>query len=272
MELAVSNIAWNVEKDRAVIDILASYRIAAIEVAPTKYWPAPCAPSVENVQQVRSFWESAGLRVRAMQSMLFGMPQLNIFQAGQAAETRDYLHRILDVGSNLGATRFVFGSPRNRDPGGLEERAARSLAVDFFRGLALVAADLGAVVCIEPNPKEYGCRFLTNSSEALTVAREVNHPGFGINLDSGIMLLNGESPDEVVPAVAPWLKHFHVSHPHLLPVVDDGPVNHALFAAALRSARYEGCVSVEMRCSGDFAEDLRRLKAACGVLNKHYRG
>ncbi len=215
--------------------------------------------------------ERAGAPIRAMQALLFGMPKLSIFEGPMIAETRDYLRRILQIGAALGAQRFVFGSPKNRDRGQLSESAARQMAVDFFRGVAETAAALGVVFCIEPNPPVYQCNFMTNTAEALAVVQAVNHAGLGIHLDTGIMYLNGESFEAAISAATPWLKHFHVSHPQLAAVADGDVIDHATIARALAANDYSGMVSVEMRSAENPADNLVRLDAACEVLNRHYR-
>lgn len=271
MVLCVSNIAWTADQDQAAAEILSQHAIEAVEVAPTKYWPAPCAPTADELERCKRFWNAQGVPVRAMQALLFGMPKLSIFEPQMIPDTRDYLRRILQLGAALGAQRFVFGSPKNRDRGGMNPSAAERMAVDFFRGVAETAAELGVVFCIEPNPPAYQCNFMTNTAEALAVVQAVNHAGLGIHLDTGIMYLNGESFEAAISAARPWLKHFHVSHPQLAAVADGDVIDHAGIARALKAHDYSGMVSVEMRSAENPADNLVRLDAACEVLNRHYR-
>jgi sugar phosphate isomerase/epimerase len=271
MKLCVSNIAWAADQDEPAAEILRERGIDAVEIAPTKYWPAPCAPADAEIARVRQFWQAQELPIAAMQSLLFGMPNCSIFEPAAVDETRDYLVRILEIGAALGARRFVFGSPKNRDRGRLGLAEANRLAIAFFRPLAETASRLGVILCLEPNPPEYYCNFMTNTSEALAVVAAVDHPGLGLHLDSGIMSLNGESFAEAVAAAGPHLKHFHVSHPQLAGVAEGGPVDHAKVARALRINHYGGTVSVEMRGGEVPAENLARIVAACEVLNRHYR-
>src|SRR6476646_1968884 len=115
MKVCVSNIAWTADQEEAAADILRQFAIDYVEVAPTKYWQAPCAPSDREIAQCKQFWNERHVPIRAMQSLLFGMPQLDIFRPDVAAETRDYLEQIVRLGAALGAKRYVFGSPKNRD-------------------------------------------------------------------------------------------------------------------------------------------------------------
>jgi D-psicose/D-tagatose/L-ribulose 3-epimerase len=271
MRLCVSNIAWDSDQDEVAADILASQGIDAVEIAPTKYWPAPCKPTAEDIDRRKQFWTKRRIPIRALQALLFGMPRLNIFDPNAITETREYLTQILTIGAALGAQRFVFGSPKNRDRGDLSESDAFRLAVEFFSPVAEAAQRLGVVFCIEPNPPEYACNFMTNTVEALAVVKAVDHPGIGLHLDTGIMTLNRESAVDAIDLAENRLCHFHISAPQLAAVTEDGVVNHTAIANALHRNDYTGAVSVEMRSSGIPVENLTRLKVACEVLNRHYR-
>ncbi len=271
MKLCVSNIAWAAEEEDAAAKILHERGVSAVEIAPTKYWPAPCAPPENKVKSCRELWAAREVPVRAMQALLFGMPNLSIFRPEVVGETRDYLQRILRIGAAVGAERFVFGSPKNRDRGSLSTAEANRLAAEFFRPIAETALELGVVFCLEPNPTAYNCNFMTNTDEALAVVEAVDHPGLGLHLDSGIMFLNGESVETAINSAGPRLFHFHVSHPQLAPVCNDGPIDHAAISRALRAHNYGGMVSVEMRSADEPGQNLIRLEAACDVLDRHYR-
>lgn len=271
MKLCVSNIAWTADQEETAAEILREYAIDYVEVAPTKYWQAPCTPTDVETERCKQFWDERQVPIRAMQSLLFGMPQLDIFKPDVASETRDYLEQILKLGAALGAKRFVFGSPKNRDRGELSVSEANRIAVEFFWPLAESAQELGVVFCLEPNPVVYQCNFMMNTAEALAVVNSIDHPGVGLHLDSGIMCLNGESFEAAIVEAAPRLAHFHVSHPQLAGVVDGGPVDHAGIARALRAIEYAGITSVEMRPAENPADNLPRLRAACEVLDRHYR-
>jgi sugar phosphate isomerase/epimerase len=101
-----------------------------------------------------------------MQALLFGTRGLNLF--GDAA-TRNamlvHLDAVCRIGAGLGATRLVFGSPKNRDRTGLSDAQAETLAIDFFRRLGDIAGNHRVQVCLEPNPPCYGANFMITSAE-----------------------------------------------------------------------------------------------------------
>ena len=52
MKFAISNIAWERTEDNAVGALLKERAVAAVELAPTKYWPAPSNPSADELARV----------------------------------------------------------------------------------------------------------------------------------------------------------------------------------------------------------------------------
>lgn len=218
-----------------------------VELAPSKVWADPALVPIELVHSYRAFWSKRGLSVIALQALLFNRPELKVFgDDGTTAATKAYLKRIIRLAAELGAKVLVFGSPRQRTIGGLDRAAARRLAVEFFFEVGESAREHGVQFCIEPNPPEYGCDFVTGALEGLELVKEVNNPGFRLHLDAGAMTINGEDYERVLPLCMPYLAHFHVSEPHLEPV-GSRLVDHQRVAAALRASGYKHWVSIEMR-------------------------
>ena len=270
MKPCISNIAWDTSQDDDVAAILTRYDIQAVELAPTKYWPAGTEPSEDDVDQLRERWQQRGMEIVALQALLFGRPELNLLgDEALRGATVAQLIRVVTLGSRLGARRFVLGSPKNRDRTGLELAEAHARAREGLAAIGTAAAKLGGILAIEPNPPQYGCNFLTTTEEAAELLEELPTPGLGLHLDTGIMHLGGEDPAAAITLGLPRLCHFHVSEPQLA-TVGSGAVDHAHAARCLRSAGYEGYVSVEMRPGSSPAESLQNVEQACALLREHY--
>ncbi len=270
LQAAISNIAWDPSQDAEVAELLHEFGIRAIECAPTKYFPKPLEATPEEIDRVRQAWQDRGISIVAMQALLFGQPQLQLLKTPESRkECVDYTAGILRLGARLGAKRYVFGSPKNRDSRELsaEHIARESLAA--WQELARVAAELGIVFCLEPNPAAYDCNFVLLTTEAFDEAERVKSAGFGINLDTGIMLLNGEDPAVTIPRVISQVQHVHISEPSLAPVGRD-VINHKLIASLLREHGYDGHVSIEMRSAPENEQNLTQLRTACHVLRDFY--
>jgi D-psicose/D-tagatose/L-ribulose 3-epimerase len=255
MKLAVSNIAWPHDQDSVAADLLVTHGVRGIEIAPTKAWPDPTIATDAEIDAYRCFWADRGLEIVAAQSLLFGRPDLTLFDAVTVRErTIEYLRRIIRLCGRLGAKSLVFGSPKNRLVGKQDRAAVWPIALELFTRLGEMAATEGTCVVMEANPREYGADFIVRAAEAIDLVRAVSHPGFRLHLDTACMTLAGDAPAETISAGFDVLRHFHVSEPHL-GVVGMGAVRHTAFAAALRDHGYDGWVSIEMREGQRFAPE-----------------
>lgn len=267
MNLAFSNIAWPPEQDDAVAAALRAEGVTGLEIAPTTLRPDPTMLSADECRTIRRRWQERGLPIVAAQSLLFGRPDLVLFETAAArAATLDYLKQIVTVCAQLGAESLVFGSPKNRRRGDLPLAEAQSIAVDFFRELAVAATDAGTCLVLEANPPEYGADYVTHAAEALALVRAVDRPGLRLHLDTACMTLAGDDLQSLGDC-GPWLRHFHVSEPNLAAVGPAGIVDLVPFAAALRRWRYDRWVSVEMRRPEPFSTTIligavRHVRAA----------
>lgn len=259
MKLAISNIAWPAERDAEVADLLAELQVTAIEVAPTKIHSDPTAATDRELDAYRAFWNERGIAIVAAQALLFGKPELTLFDdAAVRDKTLAYLKEIVRVCGRLGCRALVFGSPKNRRVGSLAPATAWNAAVEFFGRLGEAAFACDTTIVMEANPTEYGADFITRADEAAALVAAVDHPGFRLHLDSACMTMAGDEPERMIPQFAPLPAHYHISEPQLAPI-GSGGVEHARFAAALRAIGYAGWASIEMRQVEPFQlGDLRR--------------
>jgi sugar phosphate isomerase/epimerase len=270
MRVAISNIAWDVHEDEAVAALLRRYAIDAIDVAPGKYFPAPEKAGATAITGVRRWWADRGVEITGMQSLLFGTSGLNLFGTSEAkAAMLRYLGSVCRIGGELGATRLVFGSPKNRDRTGLTDEQARAVAVDFFARLGDLAASHGVCVCIEPCPARYGCNYMLGTADAAALVRAVDHPAIRLHLDTGAMVINGEDPDATVTAFHSLIVHAHASEPDMVPL-GDGETPHATIAPLLERALADRVITIEMLAT-KAEPHLTAIERALRVATQHYR-
>lgn len=250
MNLAFSNIAWTADDDAVVMSDLKLQGFTGLEVAPTRIWPEPLNTPAHLVNTFRQQVLDAGLEIIAMQSMLYGHPELKLFEdATSRLGLVDHLRGMIDLAQSLGATRLVFGSPGNRQRGPMSMAEAWSTAIDTFTELGAAASQAGVCFCVEANPVHYGCDFLVDAVESTAFVRDVDSPGVRLHLDAACMALAGDDVTERVRVGADVLAHVHASAPNLGVVQADNAVGHAELASALRDSAYAGFVSVEMRAT-----------------------
>ena len=246
MRLAISNIAWDIAEDTSVAKLLGKFGVDAIDVAPGKYFPDPANAKDEDIAKVRRWWADHGIEITGMQALLFGTTGLNVFGESKSQEAMlEHLRAVCRIGAGLGATRLVFGSPKNRDRSGLSDAQALEQAVSFFRRVGNTAQEHGVIVCLEPNPTQYGANFMTTSEEAAHVVAAVGHEAIRMQFDTGALMINRESPEAVLECSSRLIGHVHASEPDLVPL-GDGGTDHQLMHRALSQYLPEHLVSIEM--------------------------
>lgn len=246
MKLSISNIAWDVGEDSAVVELLHRHGIDAIDIAPGKYFPDPASTDEAHIAAVRQWWLDRGIAIIGMQALLFGTQGLNVFgPAPVQAAMLDHLGHVCRIGAGLGANLLTFGSPRNRDRSGLADAQALDIAVAFFRRLGDVATGTGVQVCLEPNPPEYGANFMVTAEETAAVVRRVDHPAIRMQFDTGAFAMTGEDTDGFLAKNASLVGHVHASEPNLVPL-GDGATDHDGMARALGHWLPANIVTIEM--------------------------
>lgn len=246
MRLAISNIAWDIGEDVLVAELLQRFNIDAIDVVPGKYFPEFAKAKDSEVRKIKEWWFERGIEITGMQSLLFGTVGLNLFGPPHVQEILlAHFKEVCRIAARLGANRVVFGSPKNRDRSGLTDQTAMELAIPFFRRLADIAESYEVVICLEPNPQEYGANFMTNSSETVTVVDAVDHRAIRMQLDTGAITLNQEDVDSVLKTHANLIGHVHISEPHLVPL-GDGKTDHSKMYKALLQHFPSHVISIEM--------------------------
>lgn len=270
MRIAISNIAWETTEDQEVALLLRKYRIDAIDVVPGKYFHKPKETLRTEVKMLSAWWAAQGIEITGMQSLLFGTIGMNLFGSAEIqASMLDHLNAVCRIASNLGATRLVFGSPKNRNRSGLSDDDAAEIAINFFHRLGEIACDHGIILCLEPNPPCYGCNFMTNSSETASIVSKVAHPAIRMQLDTGALTINGEDPQQVIREYAHLIGHIHVSEPELV-TLGDGKTEHAKVASAVKMYLNDQIVSIEMLPAKD-EPNMVAVERALQVAVNFYR-
>jgi len=270
MRLAISNIAWDVAEDEELATLLKKFKVDAIDIAPSKYFPEPAKAGAADIQAVRQWWAERGIEITGMQSLLFGTVGLNVFGPKDVQDVLlAHLAAVCRIASGLGATRLVFGSPKNRDRTGLSDEQALAEAVTFFRLLGDIAQEQGVMICLEPNPICYGANFMTTSAETAQVVSRVAHPAIRMQLDTGALTINGESAAAVLENWAELIGHVHISEPNLVPI-GDLDTDHSRLYEALVSFIPDHVASIEMVATKD-EPHLAAIERALSLVSNFYR-
>ncbi len=127
----------------------------------------------------------------------------------------------------------------------MDERQVEEIAVPFFQVLGRIAADLGVIICLEPNPPVYGTNFMTNAAETSHIVRLVGHPSIQMQFDTGAIALNGEDPEKIISEHGSIIKHVHVSEPQLI-TIGRAHTDHMLIGSALNQHLGKCIATIEM--------------------------
>jgi sugar phosphate isomerase/epimerase len=171
-----------------------------------------------------------------------------------------FLEECVDVAKNLGADAVSFWSGTATDDA--SPRRLMSRLVDGCKRLADAAAKKNVRLAFEPEPG----MFIDTMDKFAELHQKVNHPSFGLTIDIGHLVCNGEMP--VGRFLEQWkhvLWNVHIEdmrrgvHDHLM--FGDGEVDFADVFGGLRAANYSGGVYVELsRHSFDAVNTARRAK------------
>lgn len=172
-----------------------------------------------------------------------------------------FLGGCVELAMNIGAECVSFWSGTAGEKEDDSELMVR--LADECKELAGLAATCGVRLAFEPEPG----MFIDTMDKFSELFAKVNHPAFGLTVDVGHLVCNGELP--VSRFLTEWkhiLWNVHIEdmrrgvHDHVM--FGEGEVDFADVFAGLRAAGYEGGVYVELsRHSHDAVNTARKAKA-----------
>lgn len=262
MRVCVSHLAWQASERETVAQLLRARGVQGIEAVPGMMLADPWGAGAAEARAVRDWWTGEGFAIAAMQSVLFGRPELQLLAEGAGRKALvDALEHMLKLAGVMGCGVVVLGSPKNRLKGDLAQDVAMERACEVLREVGGIAQDEGTCLVVEANVAAYGGDFLTTHDEVAELVARVGHAGVGLHLDTGNLLLadEGHNMPGILTRLAPQAKHVHVSAPQLETLDTVADDVHARLGNALRDGGYAGWVSVEVkRQDGDVSAALAR--------------
>ena len=245
MNLSISNLAWNVERNEVVYALMQKYGFIGLEIAPTKIFPnEPYSHISQTSEWVKDLHKECGFCVPSMQSIWFGRTGKIFGTEEERKILLDYTKSAIDFASVIDCKNLVFGCPKNRcipEDGSFEN--CNKIAIDFFKQLGDYAFSKETCIGMEANPPIYGTNFVNTTEEALVLIKEVDSDGFKLNLDVGTMIQNNEGIENLKKNVA-LINHVHISEPFLKKIEKRNLHNELIHL--LKSENYKGFVSIEM--------------------------
>lgn len=265
MQISISNLAWDVEDDQIIKNILKEKKINTIDIVPSKYFKKF---NKYELNKFISLWNFKKFSIHAMQSLLFGKENLNIF-SGRKNQIKvfDHLEKILKIAKKLGIVYLVFGSPKNRDISKSIHNDNSIVAQRFFNELGNLAKKFDIKISLEPCPKIYGGNFLTNTFETAEFVKKLSHKFIRLQLDTGSLNINRENIDNVLKNYSKIIGHIHLSEPFLLPIKKNKR-KHEKYSNILKKYYDNKVVCIEMLQPK--TNKIDQINNSLNIIKKYY--
>lgn len=248
MNLAISNIGWLPEQDKAVYSLMRKYKFVGLEIAPTRVFPeSPYDKINQAMIWAKEVKEIYGFGVPSMQSIWFGRQEKLFGTKKERDVLIEYTKKAIAFAASINCKNLVFGCPQNRF---IPFNANPELGVQFFKTVGDYAALMGTVIGIEANPPIYNTNYINDTLSALELIKAVNSNGFLLNLDVGTMIQNKEDVSQLKGQVY-LINHIHISEPGLKPI--ERRQLHRELQLILTEEGYGGFLSIEMGRTNDIS-------------------
>ncbi len=257
MKFSICNEMFEGWKWEDVFKYAAELGYNGVEVAHFTLCDSVAEVSKGERERLRRSAEDAGVEIVGIHWVFVSPKGLHISHPDEKirAESRDYLHELVDFCGDLGGRVIVFGSPKNRnvlEP--LTPGQAWNYAKETFQDCCQHAQGRDVIICIEPLAS-YMTDYINLPEDGARLVDEINHPNFKMILDTYSMSRNKVDMGEAIEQHGDYIAHFHIN--------DDneswpgsGGIDYGPVARALKKINYDGYVSVEVF---DFKPDSRTI-------------
>jgi D-psicose/D-tagatose/L-ribulose 3-epimerase len=220
-----------------------------LEIAPFTLSVSPENISTADAAKIRATVEASGLEVTGLHWLLVKPDGLSLTDPDAAvrARTLDMMTHLVGLCAELGGTVLVHGSPKQRRIAPGETRAiALDRLQDAMAQVALIAARVGVIYCIEPLSQRETA-LINTVAEAAELVRSIDHPNLRTMIDCSAAGLTETS--SIPSLIDRWLPtgliaHIQVNDPNRRGP-GQGELKFAPILAALKRHKYAGVIAVE---------------------------
>ena len=168
---------------------------------------------------------------------------------------------LLDFAGSFGVPVTLAGA-KGIVPDEVSTESVEAIAEETFRGLGEFATAAGSLLLLTPT-HERDSNFICTVSEAMQWVQRINHPGFGMMLDTYQLALKEPSVPDALRAAAGRPRHLHLYDPGRMPPGTGAktPLDWPVIFRTLHEIGYEGAVSVCLAPAGDRSAQAARTVA-----------
>ena len=247
MKFAICNEIFQGWKIEDTLTYAAKVGYAGVEIAPFTLANSVNDISPSERRKIRETAARHGIEIAGIHWVLVKPEGLYINHPDRSIRERtaDYFCDLVDFCADLGGTRMVVGSPKQRNVMlGVSPEQAWDWAASTFRNAVAQAEQREVTICFEPlAPAE--TNFINTAAEALQFVQQVPSPRFKIILDVKAMCSESKPIPQIIRESWPHFAHFHANDRNLKGP-GFGDVDYKPIAAALKEVGYQGFVSVEV--------------------------
>ena len=218
-----------------------------VEIAPFTIAKSVNDISAADRVRIKDSAARAGIGISGLHWVLVQVEGLYLTSPDAAVrgKTARYFVDLIECCADLGGTRIVVGSPKQRNIlDGVAPEQAWAWATEVFRDAVQRAEDRGVVICFEPlAPSE--TNFVNTAADGIRFAEQFASPAMSVILDVKAMSSEAKTIPQIIRESAGKFQYFHANDRNLKGP-GFGDVDFVPIAAALRDAGYDGTVSVEV--------------------------
>ena len=218
-----------------------------VEIAPFTIAGSVTEISAAQRASLRDTAARAGIGISGLHWVLVKTEGLHLTSPESAVRRRTsaYFTELVDCCADVGGTRIVLGSPKQRNVGdGVAYERAWEWAAETLRDAVKRAEDRGVVICFEPLSTAE-TNFINTTADGLRFAAQFASPAMSIILDVKAMSAEEKPIPQIIRESAGRFAYFHANDRNLKGP-GFGEVDFVPIAAALYESGYDGVVSVEV--------------------------
>jgi sugar phosphate isomerase/epimerase len=246
MKLAVSNLAWDVQDNQKVFNLLNELGINNVEGVLSKIdsWNNL---TEEKIQSYSDLLKSNNLGINSLQSLFFNVECNDI---SNVEIILNHFQRLINYSKILSVNVLVFGTPSLRK----KIDGWENYLIEIFIKLDEMLEGTGICVLIEPNSKVYGGEFFHNLSEITNFILTNNLKNIKTMIDTHNLLLEGDDPILEIENHYELISHIHISEEKLKPIKDH--LFHITFSNKIKSMGYNKTLTYELNKCDNLQETL----------------
>lgn len=235
---------WDIKR---VFELARKTGFDGVELAPFTFATDVNDISMSERCQIAEQARQNGIEIVGLHWLLAGPDGLHLTHPDQSVRRRTtaYIKALIAFCSDVGGSKMVFGSPKQRN---ILEGVSRQDAWDYAKDvLTSILPDLERNeidLCIEPLSHE-DTNFISTAAEGLKLCKEIDHPRLRLHLDVKAMCDEKRPMDEIITSCKGYVAHFHANDANLS-YPGSGDTDYGPVAKGLKAINYDEWISVEV--------------------------